>query len=97
MTFMSISSTRDASIHKEPCSRLHKPHYIGRVLPMSRVRRVAFLVVSIALVGASSTGLSRSACGKEIRDVAALWSGGDEALDNDGNCVDGKRICPGLN
>lgn len=60
---------------------------------MSRVRRIAFLLVMVALVGASSTGLSRSACGKEIIVDGLLYTG-QEGFDlASGSCVDGNSRC----
>jgi hypothetical protein len=54
---------------------------------MSLVRRVLFLVALVALVGASSTGFSRSACGMDFTD------GAFEDFDAGQGCVDGNTSC----
>lgn len=67
---------------------------------MSRVRRIFFVVVMAALVSASSTGLSRSACGQGIEDVDRLWGGGIfgfSEFDAGAGCVDGNSRCFGFN
>lgn len=65
---------------------------------MFRFRRVLWLIVAILLIGASSTGFSRSACGKEVGGEAGLVGGGfnEERDFGSGDCVQGNGRCFGF-
>lgn len=102
MATMSILHTHNASVRIERFSRpctLHHPERRALPMPRVRVRRIVFLVLMVALVSASSTGLSRSACGQGVEGLDGFWSGGgtfDEEFDASSGCVDGNARCFGF-
>jgi hypothetical protein len=66
-------------------------------LSMSRVRRIIFVVVMVALVGASSTGLSRSACGRGVDSVNGGLNYFNEGMDwATGDCGNSNGRCLGF-
>jgi len=63
---------------------------------MSRIRRVAFAVITVILASATATGLSPSACGSEVGSIDGFGMNNRDFDAGVGTCVAGNGQCSGF-